>query len=212
MGTPYTEKQVSKRMKETPHEVTFMKGFWILETEVSQKMWKSIMRNNPSHFKGDTLPVESVSWSDVTNFCKRFSSTANVKAALPTEAQWEYACRAGTTGLLSGNLASMSWCGEAMAGRTHPVKSKTANPWGIYDIYGNVSEWCYDWYDDYPGKPLWDPSGPDKGNHSLRVIRGGSWGDMAGLCRSAYRMFENPSQKISRIGFRFVVDADENGF
>ena len=122
--------------------------------------------------------------------------------ALPTEAQWEYACRAGTTGAYAGNgkLDDMGWYWDNSGGKTHPVGQKRANAWGIHDMHGNVWEWCQDWYGDYPGGSVTDPTGPASGDD--RVYRGGCWGDGARYCRSAYRAGYDPGDRSGRLGFR----------
>ena len=131
MGAPTSEEGL---YNETQHEVTLTKGFWMLETEVTQKQWKAVMGTNPSFFKGDDLPVESVSWNDCQEFCEKTG------LQLPTEAQWEYACRAGTTDAYAGNLDEMAWYYSNSGNKTHPVGTKKPNAWGLYDMHGNVWE------------------------------------------------------------------------
>lgn len=179
------------------HQVTLTKGFWIGKTEVTQAQWKSVMGNNPSDHEGDDLPVECVSWDDCMEFCKKTG------LELPTEAQWEYACRAGSTGPYAGtgNLDDMGWYGGNSGRQTHPVGTKQPNAWGLYDMHGNVWEWCADWYGDYPSGAVTDPKGASSG--SYRVWRGGSWGNDAASCRSAGRNDGYyPSSRYDNLGFR----------
>ncbi|MBQ9344322.1 MAG: formylglycine-generating enzyme family protein [Kiritimatiellae bacterium] len=178
------------------HEVTLTKGFWMAKSEVTQAQWKSVMGNNPSVFEGDDLPVENVSWDDCQEFCEKTG------LQLPTEAQWEYACRAGSTGEYAGtgNLDDMGWYDGNSGNRTHPVGQKQPNAWGLYDMHGNVWEWCADWYGDYPDGSVTDPKGASSG--SGRVYRGGCWGHFADYCRSAYRGDGHPSVRDRSLGFR----------
>jgi formylglycine-generating enzyme required for sulfatase activity len=173
------------------------------------------MGTNPSHFTaaGREAPVEQVSWDDATAFCAKL--TDREKAAgrlptgyaytLPTEAQREYACRAGTEGPFAGDLDSIAWYGPNSGGTTHPVGMKQPNAWGLYDMEGNVWERCRDWYGPYPGGDLTNPAGPSSG--SIRVIRGGSWGNDAAYCRSAYRPYDEPGDRGTYVGFRLALSA-----
>ena len=185
---------------EEQHYVMLTKGFWIMETEVTQKQWEAIMRNNPSHFEDDDLPVEQVSWNDCQEFCKKCVEYG-VPLKLPTEAQWEYACRAGTTGKYAGDLDEMAWYD---GNETHPVGTKKPNPWGLYDMHGNVWEWCQDWKVDYPDENATDPTGAPTG--SFHVFRGSCYsGDLKG-CRSANREGLHSSYRASDVGFRCVLE------
>lgn len=194
MGSPTSED--GRGNSETQHQVTLTKGFWMMETEVTQKQWQAIMGYNPSSFIGDDLPVEQVSWNECQEFCEKTGLT------LPTEAQWEYACRAGTTGAFAGNLDEMAWYDSNSGGKTHSVGTKKANAWGLYDMHGNVCEWCQDWYGDYPGGSVTDPTEPS--TDSSRVIRGGSWINLAWDCRSAFRFSNYPEIRFYNLGFRCV--------
>ncbi|MDO4571610.1 MAG: formylglycine-generating enzyme family protein, partial [Planctomycetia bacterium] len=184
------------------HKVTLTQGFWMLETQVTQRMWESVMGSNPSIWKGANLPVESVSWHDCVKFCEKISKLSGLNIQLPTEAQWEYACRAGTTGKYAGNLDSMAWYDSNSGGRTHEVKTKQPNAWGLYDMHGNVWERCSDWYGGYVESPTSDPKGPPSG--SYRVLRGGSWNDYAEYCRSAYQSNCSPTYSYGSVGFRLL--------
>ncbi len=217
-----------RRGDETQHCVRLTKGVWMLETPVTQAMWESVMGNNPSCFKGANLPVELVIWTEASEFCKKINQFTTIGTfILPTEAQWEYACRAGTTGAYggTGNLDDMGWylgnsgnkshddfsslnssinlyfenCGN----KTHEVKTKKPNAWGLYDMHGNVWEWCSDWYGPYPTGSVADPTGPCSG--SDRVSRGGSWLNDAGYCRSAVRDYFSPEYRRANFGFRFAL-------
>ena len=176
------------------HQVTLTKPFWLGKTEVTQAQWEALMGSNPSKFRnaaGDA-PVERVSWNDAMQFCRKLTERERqadrlpegYEYTLPTEAQWEFACRAGTTGSYggSGNLDEMGWYTSNSGGTTHPVAQKQANAWGLYDMNGNVWEWCQDWYGNYPGNSVTDPTGPSSG--SGHVIRGGSWINDPRYCRS----------------------------
>jgi formylglycine-generating enzyme required for sulfatase activity len=155
------------------HKVTISQDFWLQKTEVTQAQWQAVMGNNPSNFKGNNLPVETVSWDDAQEFIKKLNAKGEGTYRLPTEAEWEYAARAGTTGDYAGNLDSMAWYSANSDMKTHPIGQKQANAWGLYDMHGNVWEWCEDWYDSYPSGTVTDPTGAASG--SYRVIRGSCW-------------------------------------
>jgi formylglycine-generating enzyme required for sulfatase activity len=200
MGTPKDEKVPTYGFtyKDTQHQVTLTKGFWMGKTEVTQVQWKSVMGNNPSEHNGDALPVERVSWEKCQIFCERLG------LQLPTEAQWEYACRAGSTGPYagSGNLDEMGWYKDNSEEKTHPVGTKQPNAWGLYDMHGNVCEWCADWHGDYSDGAETDPKGGRFGDS--RVCRGGGYAYRANSCRSASRFGSSPSSGDSGQGFRVV--------
>ncbi len=200
MGSPETEE--GRNSDETLHRVTLTKGFWLGETEVTQRQWESVMGNNPSRFKGADLPVERVSWDECQNFIQRVNEQLNCGMRLPTEAEWELACRAGTTGPYggTGNPKEMGWYSGI---QTHPVGQKTPNAWGLCDMHGNVWEWCADWYGYYPSGNVTDPTGPSSGAN--RVDRGGCWGDDARDCRSANRHRFEPGRRIHYLGFRVAL-------
>lgn len=188
--------------------VTISRPFFLGATEVTQAQWRTVMGSNPSNFKGDTLPVEQVSWDDAMAFCKKLTERersagrlpAGWEFTLPTEAQWEYACRAGTTGDYAGNLDAMAWYAKNSESKTHAVGTKQANAWGLYDMHGNLWEWCADWYASYSGGSMTDPTGAASG--SFRVYRGGGWNISAGFCRSAYRRYFSPAYRDDGLGFR----------
>ncbi len=202
------------------HRVRITKPYWLGATDVTQEEYERVMGSNPSKFQGDPQrPVEQVSWDDAVEFCRKLSALPGEKAAkrrygLPTEAQWEHACRAGTTtrwyaGDDEAGLGDVAWFNANSGGQTHPVGGKKPNAWGLYDMHGNVWEWCQDWYDKgyYAKSPIDDPAGPP--SDSARVFRGGCWIDGAGFCRSAYRNGSRPGLRDCILGFRVcLVPAD----
>ena len=195
---------------ETPHQVTLTKPFMLGVYEVTQSQYEQVMGNNPSKFKGADNPVEQVSWDAAVEFCRKLSSLPAEKAAgnvyrLPSEAEWEYACRAGTTTQYSfgddeSDLGQYAWYDGNSGRKVHPVGDKQPNAWGLYDMHGNVYEWCQDRFGDYRSGMVTDPTGPASG--SSRVNRGGSWFNSAEFCRSAYRSGDSPSLRSSDYGFR----------
>jgi formylglycine-generating enzyme required for sulfatase activity len=191
------------------HQVTITKPFHIQKTEVTQAQWRAVMGTNPSRFSecGPTCPVEQVSWDDIQQFLERLNaSSGGGRFRLPTEAEWEYAARAGTTGDYgsAGVLDDLGWYHGNAGGRTHPVGEKAPNVWGLHDMHGNVWEWVADWYSAsyYAASPTSDPTGPPVG--AGRVLRGGSWLYFANFARSAYRIIFVPSYRLSDFGFRLA--------
>jgi formylglycine-generating enzyme required for sulfatase activity len=230
MGSPANEP--GRGADEIQHQVT-VSAFYMGEYEVTQREWCEVMGNNPSHFKGDNLPVEQVSWYDAVAYCNRRSEWEGLKPAytihgtdvswnrnangcrLPTEAEWEYACRAGTSGPF--NTGSNITTGQAIYDGNYPYNNNAkganrrktveagsfaANAWGLYDMHGNVYELCWDWYGNYSSGAQIDPAGPSTG--SYRVIRGGSWNNSARGVRSSVRNGVGPSSRGSDIGFRLA--------
>ena len=198
---------------ETPHRVTLTKSYYLGSYEVTQDQYEKVMGSNPSTFKGAKNPVEMESWEDAISFCKKLSELPDEKAAgreyrLPTEAEWEYACRAGSSkaysfGETAESLGEYAWFGVGSAVTTHPVGEKKANRWGLYDMHGNAWEWCQDWFGIYPTGAVTDPQGPNGG--LWRVSRGGGWSIDAGRCRSANRGRNNPSNGNASYGFRLAL-------
>lgn len=195
------------------HAVTLSKPFYLGKYEVTQEQWQAVMGNNPSDFKGDKLPVESVSWNECQEFLENLQTKSpGLKFVLPTEAQWEYACRAGSKKKYSygddaSRLGDYAWY-DANSGRTtHDVGGKQPNAWGLYDMHGNIWEWCADWYaDNYLAGAQKNPVGPSSG--SLRVLRGGSWGLDDDYLRSAVRRGRAPDSRIDGwggLGFRVAA-------
>ena len=181
--------------------------FWLADSETTQGFWQVVMITNPSRFNNDiSLPVEQVAWSDTQEFLEKLNGkVSGLNATLPTEAQWEYACRAGSTGDFAGAADFMAWTKQNSDTKSHPVKTKAPNAWGLFDMYGNVNEWCSDWYGfgTYTtGAPI-NPTGPDTGDY--RVIRGGGW--FGNATRSADRQAMKPDSKDGQIGFRIAISA-----
>ena len=211
MGSPVGE--VGRISSEMQHEVTLSKSYYLGAFEVTQNEYERVMGNNPSKSKGAKNPVEMVSWDEAVSFCKKLSEMPMEKAAgreyrLPTEAEWEYACRAGSSkaysfGETAESLGEYAWFGVGSAVTTHPVGEKKANRWGLYDMHGNAWEWCQDWFGIYPTGAVTDPQGPNGG--LWRVSRGGGWSIDAGRCRSANRGRNNPSNGNASYGFRLAL-------
>jgi len=192
------------------HQVT-LSDFYLGKYPVTQGQWKAVMGNNPSRFnKGDNYPVEQVSWEDVQKFIKQLNRNTGKKYRLPTEAEWEYAARSGGkkeawAGTSSeSELGAYAWYSANSVGQTQPVGQKKPNGLGLYDMSGNVWEWCQDWYAGYLKGPLTNPTGPSSGQH--RVLRGGSWYFNAGDVRAANRYGDSPGFRDLNIGFRVARD------
>ncbi|MCB1932014.1 MAG: formylglycine-generating enzyme family protein [Candidatus Accumulibacter sp.] len=214
MGSPPEEPE--RVNNEVQHEVTLGRGFWLADTACTQALWQAVSGANPSEFQGDVRnPVESVSWNDVRAFLSELNRRVpGLQARLPSEAEWEYACRAGTTTPFAfgdnitpeqvdynGNYPYAGGEKGLYRQKTVPVGSLPANPWGLYEMHGNVWEWCADWYGDYPTAPQLDPTGPQTGG--FRVLRGGSWDDHGGSARCAARIGYDPAYRYV-VGFRFA--------
>jgi formylglycine-generating enzyme len=201
MGSPKDE--AGRSNDETRHKVKLTRGFLIGIHPVTQACWRSIMRNNPSSFKGNELPVERVSWGDCQEFLRKLSEREGHSYRLPTQAEWEFACRAGTTTPFCYGKTITAELGnfEGGPGKTTPVGSYRPNAWGLFDMYGNVWEWCADWHAKYGKGNAVDPTGPESG--SSRVLRGGSWLNQANV-RSAERHYFAPSERNYICGFRLA--------
>ena len=235
MGSPGTEP--GRYTDETQYQVT-LSAFNICKYQVTQEFYQLVMGSNPSYFDSNPSsgevqgrrPVENVSWYNAVSFCNELSKLEGLNPAytisgtdvtwnrsangyrLPTEAEWEYACRAGTTTAFNNGVTQnwqnsaavneLGWYSSNSGSRTHEVGKKQANKWGLYDMHGNVYEWCWDWYGTYPNTAETDPAGPSSG--SYRVRRGGGWDSIAQNARSAYRVYGNPSNWGYRIGFRLA--------
>jgi formylglycine-generating enzyme required for sulfatase activity len=195
--------------------VAFTRGFWMARTEVTQLQWTQVMGANPSKFKeaGTNAPVETVSWNECQEFLKKLNELPRIRTTgmlrLPTEAEWEYAARAGTQtayyfGGDSATLGDYAWFAGNSGMKSHPVAQKKPNVWGLFDMHGNVWEWCANWFGPYSNEYETDPQGPKSGPG--RVGRGGGWDDFAGDLRVAYRSFGRPEDfKASPLGFRPVI-------
>ncbi|OHB64074.1 MAG: hypothetical protein A2Y77_12370 [Planctomycetes bacterium RBG_13_62_9] len=206
MGSP--ENEQGRDGDESPlHAVTLTEGFYMGVYEVTQAQWMAVMGSNPSEFQGDDLPVENVTWEDATEFCRRRSGREGLEYRLPTEAEWEYACRAGSTASYSfgdGNsvLDEYGWHSGNSGGTTHPIGEKMPNLFGLYDMHGNVWEWCQDVYSKYPSAGVVNPRGPAWGDE--RINRGGGWSAVAAYCRSATRDRDLPTDRYNVLGLRVV--------
>ena len=207
MGSPSAEE--GRFSDESQHEVVLSRGLFLAETECTQGQWEAVMGSNPSNFRGKDRPVEQVSWEEAVEFCRKLTAKQRQEGVLPegwewrlpTESEWEYAARAGTTGARHGELDAIAWHGGNSGNETHAVKGKQANAWGLHDMIGNVWEWCGDWYGDYPTGSVTDPTGPGWG--SYRVFRGGSWHLDARYARSASRFTFVPGRRRNFfLGFR----------
>ena len=191
------------------HQVTLTKGYYIGETEVTQELWCAVMGSNPSNFTGNMMrPVEKVSWNDCQCFISKLNELTGEAFCLPTEAQWEYAARGGNKSkgyIFSGsnNFENVAWCNESYTGSSHPVKTKAPNELGIYDMSGNVSEWCSDWYNSYSSSVQTDPAGPSTGY--VHVCRGGDWIDGAHYCCVASRLCYSSSDLYNFLGMRLAL-------
>ncbi|MBQ4419956.1 MAG: SUMF1/EgtB/PvdO family nonheme iron enzyme [Bacteroidales bacterium] len=211
--------------EKSTHSVT-LSSYYIGETEVTQALWKAVMGKNPSYFKGDNLPVEQVSYEDVKTFITKLNQKTGKTFRLPTEAEWEYAARGGKKSkgyryAGSNNIDDVAWYYENSGDkrlnddtwdtdeieksncRTHTVKTKQPNELGIFDMSGNVSEWCFDWYGDYTSDTCSNPQGPSSGSH--RVERGGFCGIIAWGCRVSIRDYDYPSDEYNFLGFRLAL-------
>ena len=211
MGSPDGEEE--RRHEEGPQHRVTVQAFSIGKYEITQAQWKAVMDgNNPSHFPGDDLPVESISWADAKEFCQKLTQMTGRRYGLPSEAEWEYACRARTTGAYAGDLDKMAWYDVNSGDKTKPVGKKGANDFGLCDMHGNVREWCEDvWRNSYGGEsgnPPTDGSAWLSGEDlRRRVMRGGSWKDHSKDVRSATRDAASPGGRIIYVGLRVVVSA-----
>jgi formylglycine-generating enzyme required for sulfatase activity len=219
MGSPSTE--LKRESDEVQHRVRLTKGFYMGATLVTQQQWKDVMSDDkPGAFDANDLPVDSVSWEDCRDFCRKLSAKDGRKYRLPYEAEWEYACRAGTR--------TPFWCGATLTtsqanysgdfpyrdsdgpgqtrGQTTKVREFTANPWGLHDMHGNLWQWCEDLFGDYPTREITDPIGATSGDG--RILRGGSWGSTGRNCRAAYRLRNTPQYRAVTVGFRVVLTSD----
>ncbi len=211
MGSPKNE--AGRRDREIQHVVELTEGFWLGEIPVTQRLYEAVTGKNPSKFSDDPMrPVEKVSWDDAQAFLRATNELCpGLNLSLPTEAQWEYGCRAGTRtatyagdldleGIRASVLNDIAWYHGNANRKTHPVGLKDPNPWGVYDMLGNVREWCSDFYGEYSESPATNPLGPSEG--ASRVIRGGSWPYHAQFVRAARRDGRRPSRADSSLGFR----------
>ena len=190
------------------HQVTLTNDYYMGKYEVTQALWEAVMGSNPSHFKGDNLPVEKMSWNDCQEFISKLNNMTGRKFRLPTEAEWEYAARGGKKSRSyqysgSSNISDVAWYDGNSGSKTHPVGTKQANELGIYDMSGNVYEWCLDWYGSYSSSSQTNPTGADSG--SSRVFRGGSWYGNARYCRLSFRDCTPPDCRGYNLGLRLAL-------
>jgi formylglycine-generating enzyme required for sulfatase activity len=191
------------------HNVT-LSDYQIGETEVTQALWKAVMSTNPSRWQGDNLPVEKVSWDDCQEFITKLNQATGKTFRLPTEAEWEFAARGGTKSQGykysgSNTIGDVAWYTVNSGSKTHEVGTKQANELGLYDMSGNVWEWCSDWYGEYSSSAQSDPTGPSTG--SYRVQRGGSWYNAAWCCRVAIRSGYTPTIRYYYFGLRLALSS-----
>ncbi|WP_455949669.1 formylglycine-generating enzyme family protein, partial [Odoribacter laneus] len=206
MGGTSEQGNDADRDEKPVHEVT-LSDYYMGKYEVRQSEWEAVMGNNPSYFKGDDLPVENVSWEDCHEFIGRLNALTGLSFKLPTEAQWEYAARGGNLSKGykysgSNNLGEVGWYGSNSGTYTHRLGEKQPNELGLYDMSGNVWEWCEDWSGGYIVTSQRDPLGAASGSN--RVDRGGSWGNEARYCRVSYRDSGTPGDRYGNLGFRLV--------
>jgi formylglycine-generating enzyme required for sulfatase activity len=202
MGSP--EEEERRFEWEGPrHEVRISRGYWLFDTPCTQALWRAVMDDNPSRFQGEDRPVENVSWEDCQGFIERLNAQLpGLALRLPTEAQWEYACRAGReTARYAENLDAIAWYAENSGSETHAVGQLQPNAWGLYDMLGNVEEWCYDGRRNYTAEIRVDPVGSTE-TVAFRVIRGGGWRDSARDVRAAFRDCYRPGVAVDGLGFR----------
>ena len=217
MGSPPGE--LERQEDEVQHRVTLATGFYLGVHPVTQAQWRAVVGTNPSKFKGKTLPVGNVSWDDCQTFCENLGRKTDGRFRLPTEAEWEYACRAGTTSPFSfGDTISTDMAnydgnyayGDGKKGvyrqKTTPVGKFPANAWGLHDIHGNVWEWCADWYGPVDKSDETNPEGPQSG--VFRLLRGGSWCYYPQQCRAAYRYSHDPALALFNFGCRVLLCLD----
>ncbi len=204
-----TSEQKNPEYDEKPTHTVTLSDYYIGETEVTQELWAAVMGSNPSHFTGNMQrPVERVSWNDCQTFIQKLNRLTGANFRLPTEAEWEFAARGGRNSRGyqysgSSNLGDVAWYDDNSSNTTHPVKTKSPNELGIYDMSGNVWEWCSDWFGSYSSSSQTNPKGPSTG--SRRVCRGGCWLSFARNCRSAYRYNDAPSSRFIYLGLRLVL-------
>ena len=207
MGATYEQEGDAERDEKPVHSV-ILSSYYIGKTEVTQALWQAVMGSNPSNFKGADLPVECVSWNDCQEFIQKLNRLTGRNFRLPTEAEWEFACRGGNNSRGykysgSNNLGSVAWYDGNSGDKTHPVATKAPNELGIYDMTGNVWEWCGDWYANYTSNSQSNPSGPQSGSN--RVFRGGSWFNYVGFYRSSFRNGTNPTFRDRNLGLRLAL-------
>jgi formylglycine-generating enzyme required for sulfatase activity len=221
MGSPKSDPL--RNDDEILHQVILTQDFWLGKFEITQQQWHELMnttveeqqlkqaRKWPLRGTGKNLPMYLVSWNDCITFCQKLTKREQAKGrlpegyafTLPTEAQWEYACKSGLNHFTIESLPSLGWYRDTSRKKIHPTGLKKPNAWGFHDMHGNVSEWCLDWYGPYPASPITDPTGPDTG--SRKVARGGSWFGPAANARPSKRITDPPEQGFTSMGFRIAL-------
>jgi formylglycine-generating enzyme required for sulfatase activity len=191
------------------HQVNISHDFYLGKFAVTQAQWEAVMGNNPSSFKEVARPVEQISWEDCQEYIKVLNTAGKGSFRLPTEAEWEYACRAGSSetfcfGEDKNQLEDYAWYNANSHGETHPVGQKKPNKMGLYDMHGNVWEWCQDWYDDYSADSTTDPQGPTFSSMPVRVFRGGCWRGGPDFAAAAHRSGRGPAYRSNVLGVRLV--------
>ena len=207
MGATSEQEDEADSNEKPVHSVT-LSSYYIGKTEVTQSLWQAVMGSNPSNYKGSDLPVECVSWNDCQEFIQKLNRLTGRNFRLPTEAEWEFACRGGNNSRGykysgSNDIDNVAWYWDNSGEKTHPVATKAPNELGIYDMSGNFWEWCSDWYADYTSYSQTDPTGPQSG--SRRVCRGGGWYGTAGYCRSSNRGSSDPTFRFNLLGLRLAL-------
>ena len=207
MGATSEQGSDAKSDEKPAHKVT-LSDYYIGKTEVTQALWKAVMGNNPSYFEGENLPVECISWHDCKTFISKLNALTGKNFRMPTEAEWEYAARGGSKSRGykysgSNTLDDVAWYSGNSDSETHEVGTKSPNELGLYDMRGNVSEWCNDWHGDYSSASQTNPKGPDSG--TKRVDRGGGWWHHAGGCRCSYRSCSGPDSGSYDLGLRLCL-------
>ena len=210
MGSPEGQIAGAALIESPIHEVRISKAYYLTKYETTQSAYQAIVGRNPSKFHGKANPVEKVNWRDAQSFCRKLGGMRRVGVRLPTEAEWEYACRAGTQTAFSygddpeySRLGEYAWYERNSAGKAHRVGQKKPNPWGLYDMHGNVWEWCVEGRAEYPISPQVAPRNPDDG---CPALRGGAWNREARLCRSAFRNRCRASDVWPFYGFRVLLE------
>ena len=207
MGATAEQGSDASNKEEPSHQVT-LSSYYIGKTEVTQRLWQAVMRSNPSNHSGNNFPVEQVSWNDCQTFITKLNELTGMNFRLPTETEWEFAARGGNKSQGykysgSNTIDDVAWYRSNSSSQTLPVATKAPNELGIYDMSGNVWEWCIDWYGDYSSSAQTNPTGPVSG--SYRVLRGGSWNAGAGGCRVSYRIYGSPDDTNDCIGLRLCL-------
>jgi formylglycine-generating enzyme required for sulfatase activity len=215
MGAPIRETiRVNLMADESRHPVTITRPYYLGKYELTHAQWRAVMEEDPGGGPDPDMPVVNVGWNDAQAFCKRASEKLGLAVRLPTEAEWEHACRAGTEGMYgeSNDVAALDaagWYGGNSGGKLHRVGEKASNRWGLHDVHGNVWEWCQDRLGPYPDGPVTDPQGPADDAPRLFddfILRGGCLRNAPGLCRAASRDFDEPDDRSGFVGFRLAVE------